>query len=168
MSARSMLLAVLVLVLAGAGCQPAAEETATTEADLEAIKQVLEEEVAAINAGDAERFLAILSADVVAMPPNEPGVRGQQTRLWLRDFFDQFAVQLKPYSDEEFVVAGDWAFHLYWFEWTVMPKVGGEPITDQGKGVHILQRQPNGSWLLAVDTWNSDLPLPQQSSGAAQ
>ncbi len=165
MSTRSVLLAVLGIALAGAACQPAAEEAATTEADLEAIKNVIEQEISAANAGDAERFLGILSGDVAVLPPNELGVRGEQARLWLRAFFDQSAVQLEPYSNEEFVVAGDWAFHLYSYEWTVTPKAGGEPITDEGKGVHILQRQPDGSWLLAVDTWNSDLPLPEEGSG---
>ena len=164
MSTRSVLLAALALALVSTACQPAAEEAATTEADLQAIKNVIEQEIAAANAGDAERFLGILSDDVVIMPPNEQVVRGEQAGPWLRAFLDQFAMQLEPYSNEQFVVAGDWAFHLYSYEWTLTPKAGGEPITDKGKGIHILQRQPDGSWLLAVDAWSSDLP-PAQVAG---
>lgn len=165
MKARTTLLAALALALASTACQPAAEEAATTEADLEAIKNVIEREVAAANAGDAVAFRAIFTDDMATMPPNQQAVRGEQVEPWLRAFFDQFSVQLEPYSNEQFVVAGDWAFHLYSYEWTLTPKAGGDPITDKGKGIHILQRQPDGSWLLAVDTWNSDLPLPEEGAG---
>ena len=41
-------------------------------------------------------------------------------------------------------------------------KATGEPMTDRGAGIHILQRQADGSWKLAVDIWNSDNPPPEQ------
>jgi ketosteroid isomerase-like protein len=32
---------------------------------------------------------------------------------------------------------------------------------DAGKGLHVYRRQPNGSWKLALDIWNSDRPAPE-------
>jgi ketosteroid isomerase-like protein len=130
----------------------------TTEADVEAIKRAVKQEVTATNAGDLESFFAILSADNEIIPPNQPAVRGEQARQWLRDFMDQFTMQLEPYSNEEVVVAGDLAFHRYSFEWTVSPKGGGDSITERGAGIHILQRQQDGSWVLVKDIWNPETP----------
>ena len=39
--------------------------------------------------------------------------------------------------------------------------VEGVPITDQGKGIVIMQRQPDGAWLPEAVIWNSHLPLPE-------
>jgi hypothetical protein len=36
-----------------------------------------------------------------------------------------------------------------------------EPIQDIGKFITILQKQQNNSWLIALDIFNSDLPLPE-------
>ena len=43
---------------------------------------------------------------------------------------------------------------------TLTPKAGGEPTEDSGKWLGILKRQPNGSWKVHRDIWNSDKPFP--------
>lgn len=163
MKARTIGLAVLALALAGAACQPAAQQTTTSEADMEAVAAVIEREVAALNAGSVTAFRAVYTDDALVMPPNEPAVRGEQVDEWQRAFLGMFSLQLS-YSNEEIELAGDWAFHLYALEVTLTPKAGGESMVETGKGIHILERQPDGSWLIAVDTWNSDLPLPAEAS----
>lgn len=39
---------------------------------------------------------------------------------------------------------------------TATPKVGGEPIEDEGKSVFIVRRQTDGSWKIARLIANSD------------
>ena len=39
-----------------------------------------------------------------------------------------------------------------------------EPVTDVGKWLAILRKQPDGSWLYSAWIWNSDLPLPEGGS----
>jgi ketosteroid isomerase-like protein len=39
---------------------------------------------------------------------------------------------------------------------TVHPDGAPGPVEDQGKFLEIRRRQPDGSWLLAVDIFNSD------------
>ncbi|NIM47978.1 MAG: hypothetical protein GTO22_01735 [Gemmatimonadales bacterium] len=38
---------------------------------------------------------------------------------------------------------------------------GAEPTTDTGKYIEIRRKQPDGSWPIAIDMFNSDLPLPE-------
>lgn len=131
-----------------------------TAADEDAIRQVAAQEVAAANAGDIDAFLAVLSDDVVVMAPNEPTHRGADVHEWLRGMFDQVAISLAGYTDEQIVVSGDLAYHAYDFQWTLTPKAGGEPMREVGHGVHILRRQADGSWKITLDTWSSSEPPP--------
>ena len=39
-----------------------------------------------------------------------------------------------------------------------------EPLTDSGKNLAIWRKQTDGSWRIAVDVFNSDLPLPSMGS----
>ena len=38
----------------------------------------------------------------------------------------------------------------------------GKPASDRGKFLEVWKKQTDNSWNCAVDTWNSDLPLPAQ------
>ncbi len=152
----------LFVLLSITACAPAAEEAVeeatTTEADLEAISEVRGQEMAAINAGNVEGFLTILTEDVIGMPPNEPVMIGQDAvGSWTQSLLDQFTIQ-GAYTSSDIVVAGDWAFEHFSGNWTLTPKAGGEPIAETLKGIHIYQRQADGSWKIAWDTWNSDNP----------
>ena len=69
------------------------------------------------------------------------------------------------YSEEaeEIEVAGDWAFSRGTYTFTGTKKAGGKPIQIIGKFIHILKRQPDGSWKLTRDCWNHDKPFPSAS-----
>ncbi len=41
-----------------------------------------------------------------------------------------------------------------------MPKRGGRPVHDEGKGIWIWRRQAEGAWKVTRAIWNSDLPRP--------
>jgi len=152
----------LFILLSITACAPAAEEAVeeatTTEADLNAISEVREQEMAAINAANVEGFLTVLTEDVIVMPPNEPAINSKDAvESWTQSLLDRFAVQA-DYTSSDIVVAGDWAFEHFSGNWTLTPKAGGEPIAETFKGIHIYQRQSDGSWKIAWDTWNSDNP----------
>jgi uncharacterized protein (TIGR02246 family) len=140
--------------------EPAVEEARNTEADVEAIKNVGREEIAAANAGDPERFISILSDDIEVIPYGQPAVRGEQARQWLREFLDQATLQV-AYTNEEVVVDGDLGIHRYSFEWTVTPKGGGDSVQERGAGIHVMRRQSDGSWKIATDIWTPDAPTPE-------
>ena len=88
---------------------PAVEEAATTEADVEAVKRVREQAVAAINAGDADAVAALATDDIVWMPQDKPTSIGKEAfRLYWVALFEQFVFD-RTLSHDEVIVAGDWA-----------------------------------------------------------
>lgn len=63
------------------------------------------------------------------------------------------------YVDTKIEVVGDRAIERYRGEMKLTPKVGGEGIEVKVKGIHIYQRQSDGSWRMSQDIWNTDSPL---------
>jgi ketosteroid isomerase-like protein len=60
---------------------------------------------------------------------------------------------------DEIRVTGDWAYSRYSYTWILTPVPGGESVEVSGKGIWIVQRQPDGSWKIAREIWNNDKPL---------
>lgn len=163
-SCRTMLAALTLPLLLGS-CQPRAEqraagEGAATEADRAALEEILRREIEAFTSEDTDALLSLFTDDAVVMPPNdEARVGKEEARAWLEELHGQ--VDLEGAEESvEVMFAGDWAFQRVSFELTLTPEGGGEPVEDRGTGVHIYRRQPDGSWKIHWDIWNSDRPPP--------
>jgi uncharacterized protein (TIGR02246 family) len=150
---------VAVLLSIAVACAPA-DNAANTEADVEAIRAVIAQELAAVRNMDMDSFTAIWTDDVMIVPPNEPAVSGDAAFQWAQGFASAFSGGEAAYSDEEIVVAGDWAYHSYAMDMTLTPAGGGDPMVEQGRGIHIFRRGADGSWKLAHDVWNGNAPPP--------
>ena len=139
------------------GCTQYAEQPAvSTEADLQAVDQVREQEVAAINTGDLS--LGYAADDIITMPPGEPALVGKPAlQAWMDAFLSQATATLS-YASANVVVAGDLAVEHYAGTLTVTPVGGGDSVDESLKGIHVYQRQADGSWKLTHDVWNMDLP----------
>jgi ketosteroid isomerase-like protein len=152
----------LVLVSLGLGCAaPQQEQAVSTEADVQAVLAVRAQEVA--NATSAEPDFSYLNDDCVIMSPGEPVVVGMEAALeWWTEFSSQVTINSIDYTDSDVVIAGDWAIERYAGSITGTPVAGGEPMTETVKGIHIYQRQADGTWKMAQDVWNSDAPPPAE------
>jgi ketosteroid isomerase-like protein len=96
------------------------------------------------------------TADVAFMPPNSPLLTGREAVMsWAVTTAAAYEISVE-YTGSEVTVAGDWAIERYSGAFTFTPKAGGEPITDTMKGIHVYQRQPDDSWLIAQDIWNEN------------
>jgi ketosteroid isomerase-like protein len=60
---------------------------------------------------------------------------------------------------------GDLAFERSAFVVSFIPEGVTEPTTNPGKYLNIWRKQADGSWLIAINIWNSDLPLTEAGSG---
>ncbi len=128
-----------------------------TEADVETIKSLTEEYDATLNAGDLDNWVSLYTDDALRMGPNMPTLVGKDAiHDFYQPFFEQNAIDIKE-TCEEVIVCGDWAFVRGTYTYTITPKVGGEPSRDTGKWVAFHKRQPDGSWMIYRNIWNSDL-----------
>ena len=103
-------------------------------------------------------LIAMHTEDAVIMPPNMPLIQGREAiQAWneaspLITAFNLTCVEIDGRSDLAYVRG----------VYTLTMELEGapEPIQDTGKFLDILQKQQDGSWLIANDIFNSDLPLP--------
>jgi uncharacterized protein (TIGR02246 family) len=138
------------------GCAPKqhADETASTAA----VNGIWKEYSASLNAGDLDRWLALWTEDGVQMPPDEPAVVGKdRIRARNRAVLDRFAFDI-GITNQEVRTAGDLAVARGTYKATLTPKQGGGPIPIDGKYMTILVRQPDGSWKIHRDIFNSNAP----------
>jgi uncharacterized protein (TIGR02246 family) len=121
-----------------------------TQTEDHAIRRFTEEWSAAVKAQDVARLTAMVTEDVVFLPPGFPPIKGREAvEAMYRTFFPQFSSVLQTVSIEEVGVSGEWAF-VWGTEATVLtPRTGGPPIEMLGKGMSILRRQPDGTWRFA-------------------
>lgn len=156
-----MIFTTLTAVAILAGCTATGSRPAATSADTDAgARQAHEAYVAAINANNVDSLLAMLTEDVVYLPPHEPALVGKAAvRPWADAYLKAFKIHWEKTS-LEFVVAGFWAFELYAHKSADTPQGGGTAVQDTGKGINIYHHDADGKWRVARDAWNSDLPLP--------
>jgi uncharacterized protein (TIGR02246 family) len=152
-SAVSTGIAVIVLL----GCAQTARRE-NTQADIDALKQVREREIASLRDGHPDSLVAVFTTDAVLLPPGEPAVSGSDAiRRWAQGMLDQFTIK-GGYTGSDVNVAGDWAIERYSGTMSVTPKKGGASVEDRLRGIHIYRRQSDGSWRIAQDIWNSGPP----------
>jgi len=146
-------IAALALVVTACTAAPAG----LTPEDVAVIEAFHETWTQHVLARDFDSLVSLNTEDIVTMPPNGPALEGNAA---VRAFFEGFpAMTAAKLTPLEIDGRGDLAFVRGKYEMTVVAE--GESVSDIGKFVEILRRQEDGSWLLAVDIFNSDLPLPE-------
>ncbi len=158
-----MRLLTLGLVLTGAAALACTQQTGGMSAEDEAtaiaaIEQLMYDELATIMAGDMEAHRMLISDDILMMPPGEPMTTGAEaTMAGLEDFLANADFTDARYITNNISIHGDVAIHQFTGEWTVVLP-DGETMHETSKGIHVLERQDDGSWVIAMDVWNTDTP----------
>lgn len=161
---RQALVVSVVLSCTAAACGTPSNEAVDTptapcelsEADVAGIHEMRQTDIANVRVGNWDAVLSLFADDIWVMPPNEPDVRGKQS---LRAFMATYP-PLPDYSTtyDEVAGCGNLAYVKGSYQFTIAPD-GAEPVTDSGRFLYILRRQPSGGWLIARDIINSDRPL---------
>ena len=160
-----MVIPLVILLCFTFGCQQGeevAEEVgvkALSDEDVAAIKTAHDAYGQTIISKDWAALIAMHAEDAVFMPPNMPLIQGREAiQAWWEasppiTAFNLTCVEIDGRSDLAYVRG----------VYTLTMELEGapEPIQDTGKFLDILQKQEDGSWLIAVDIFNSDLPLPE-------
>ncbi len=146
------------ILIVAAGCAPKAD----APEDVAAIKAMSTAWGQAQTAGDAAALADQYAENAVRLDPNAPMKMGKEAiHSALRAYFDQYRDEAVDVAEDVRVV-GDLAFARGTYVAKATPKIpGAAVIDDKGKWVDVYQRQPDGSWKMIVDIWNSDLPPVQ-------
>ena len=162
-----MILPLVLLLCFTFGCQKseevAEEAVVDVEADVEAIKALLDEFDALMNAGDTEKLVSQNYADAaVRMPPNEPMLKGKAEILaWFQKGAEQYTYQIDNVI-VDVKVDGNLAYSRGIASGTRTLKAGGEAYNIKSKWMAAYERQADGSWRVIADIFNSDNPLPEE------
>jgi ketosteroid isomerase-like protein len=133
------------------------------------IKPLSEDDIVAITAlgpaidkaaieGDWNALVLMFTEDVLLMTPNCPAIEGRSSFLtWV----DSLGIKISEHRVEfnEINGYGDIAYGIASYFITIRIEGAEDPIKDEGKILAILLKQPDDSWLIAVWSWNSDLPF---------
>jgi len=153
----TMIIPGILLLCFAFSCQR--EAGPLSDDDVAAIKASIEAYMQAVRSEDSAATAALYTENAVLMPPNESMIQGRaaiQTWEEAGPITTEFNLTV-----EEIDGRGDLAFVRGTYSITVVLEGAPEPIQDTGKYVEIRRKQPDSSWLIAVDIFNSDLPLPE-------
>jgi uncharacterized protein (TIGR02246 family) len=149
-------------VLLGA-CAPPSVDVEAEQASLRATADAYHE---AAQTSDMDSFAGFYTDDGVMLPPNAADEVGRQR---VRNFGTAFT-QLPGFSMRfenmrvGVAASGDMGYTLA--DGTIgFEGPDGEPVEDKIRDFHLWKKQ-NGAWKLAIDIWNSELPLPGAAAAA--
>ena len=115
----------------------------------------------AMKANDPIALGSLVTDDVVLMPPHTEPVVGRQGVIdWFASVVSQARTTSAQVRQREVTIAGELGIERGSFTWTIAPVSGGSELDDRGSFLAIWQRQPDGSWKVMRNIWNSTLPLP--------
>ncbi len=157
---------ILLTAIVLSGCSPqlqpapdtrAADEAAIRDADI-AWSRTAETR-------DLEALVSYYTDDVIVLPPNMPVVVGKEAARELnRSQLATPGISMKWQPEKvEAARSGDIGYARGTYVLTVTGP-SGAPVTDKGKYIEIWKKQADGSWKVAVEIFNSDLP----AGGAAE
>ena len=127
-------------------------ERPAADIEVEAINKVRERANAAFLGGDADSYVALLTADCDVMLPSGSRIRGRAAlRAWLQGLHDQSAFAGGEIKALVTIPVLGSAWELYETKRTLAPRAGGEVVEERYRGSHIYRRQPDGTWLIAQD-----------------
>ncbi len=120
----------------------------STQADEGAIRQLVETWMTASKAGDVAAVLELMSDDAIFMVPGHEPFGKEAFAAASRGMKD---VRIEGSSEiQELKVLGDWAWMRNRLRVTITPP-GGKPMVRSGYTLTILQKKPDGKWVLARD-----------------
>lgn len=145
------------------GKEVASESKVDTQADIQAIKDIVADFNVALNSGDIGNASFHMADEFIVIPPNRPLLNGKDASVRdLQQLFDQFTFkELDVVKDVQ--INGDLAVTHYTWTCETTPKAGGEPTNDNGNGIIVLRKQPDDIWKFIYLIYsNESLVSPEQ------
>lgn len=158
---RTTNVAVAWAVLSLAGCCAMQTEPRSLAADEAAIAEFNKRYLGAINDGDIATLSSLTTEDHIMIAPGRPPIVGKKANDEANArAFERFDID-ETWTPLETVISGDFAYQRGTFTVAATPKAGGETTRTTGNFLRIYRKQPDGSWRMVRDMFNSDQP-PRQ------
>ena len=125
--------------------------------DEQAIRDVHATWIDAVNAGDQARLLTLMANDVVFLNPGQTPCSRDEFPVGFSAAHQQYRIRCTS-ELEEVVIVGEVAYTLCRDSLSLTPRTGGEATELGGHRITIYRKEPDGSWLLALDA-NTLSPL---------
>lgn len=135
------------------------------EADIIALKKILDRYTVSVNAGDFDLWMSLWADDGIQMQPDIPTRIGkEQIREGMKPGFDQMNIDAVIHNIEEAKVYGELGLTICTYTLKMTPKAGGETINamPDGRALTLFERQSDGTWKIVYDCVNSNAPPKQE------
>ena len=143
------------------GCNKPASLKIPDEADLAAINEFNRLYLKAINDGDIDSLENLTTDGHIMIASGRPPLVGKSANIdAMRRAFGMFEID-EAWAPVETVIDVDLAYQRGTFTVTATPKADGVSNTVTGNFLRIYRRQPDGSWRMVRDMFNTN-PPPQQ------
>src|SRR4029078_10173937 len=154
---RVRLLALASLITATVACTASVPAATEAPGDRTAIDKLRADYAAAYNAGDANTLGILYTTDAVSMQDHQPATVGRDAiTAMLKTMMGQMTSSL-TLTPEETKIMGAWAYDRGAFLLSATPKMpGAATMTEHGKYLVLLAKQPDGTWLLSREIGNSN------------
>jgi len=138
-----------------------------TEADVTAIKALINEWVQLSNADDIDGIMSVFYAEKsILMPPNESICKGKEA---IRRSYQEYRKSNKDHWDSSIVedvhMSGDLAVARGTDTGLMTPRGGGESVQFNLKWLMVFERQSDGTWKCLYEIWN---PNPTRAESVEQ
>jgi ketosteroid isomerase-like protein len=130
---------------------------ASVDSDMNRLESSIAAFYDGVNAGDADAVVALLTGDAIMMPNNGDMVVGKKAveQIWRAGATSGFTI--RDLRSVEVSSSGDIGYRVNSYFYGFV-REGAETKWHKTKNVHIWRRQPDGSWKLHIDIWNSSIP----------
>jgi ketosteroid isomerase-like protein len=133
--------------------------SASYAADLAAISAFNVRYLKAINDGDITALSALTDDDHIALPPGAAPLLGKAANVAVNGRIYQQSTIEEHWTPVETVIDGNLAYQRGSFTAVGTPKVAGGTVRAiKGSFLRIYRRQPDGSWVMTRDMFNSGPP----------
>ena len=114
----------------------------------------------AVEDGDQAAHADMFADSALMLPNHWTHTQGKELIAQMITGSEGWVFKLKDVKHLDMGVSGDLGYTIndYYYTWYAE---GDEPEWHKTKNIHIWKRQPDGTWKLHADIWNSSEPLPQ-------
>ena len=141
-----------------AGCTTTHAQVPSRAADEAAIAEFNKRYLQAINDGDIAMLSSLTTDEHIMIAPGRPPLVGKAANDEANGrAFQQFRID-EAWAPVETVIAGDRAYQRGTFTVAATPRAGGSTRNTRGNFLRIYRRQPDNSWRMTRDMFNSDAP----------